>query len=292
MKTFGLVSFLVLSLLLNGGCTQQQGIESPGNAAPYYRSAFAQMQDIELNAQEAKMLIAVVEGKADYDETQFKTLLDNNLSALKTMEQGTALPYCAWGIDYALGHDTPVDYVRMALTLGRLNVLHTYSLLSAGDMTGAVRALIAGLRFSTDISEGGTLFAALASKNVLDAHLNVIESVMKSSELSDAQVNSLRQSDVLTGARKIDWFGAIDRELDILQNIDPGFAEYLSQIRPQYLNALQVPSALRELRQTISKAPQSLADLIPSPERVVAQKQELDSRLQKSRLLLNPRRVW
>jgi hypothetical protein len=40
-----------------------------------------------------------------------------------------------------MGPDTPDEYIRKSLTLGWLNVLYGYHLLSIGDTAGALRAL-------------------------------------------------------------------------------------------------------------------------------------------------------
>jgi hypothetical protein len=282
--------FLMAFAFLHNGFAQQPQVTNLGdNAALRYWSAFAQMQDTELNPEQVKILNSVVDGKAPYDDAQFRELISKNIPALQTMARGTKIPNCVWGLDYALGPDTPIEYVRKALTLGRLNVLHSYRLLKTGDKAGAVQAISAGLRFSADVAKDGTLLAALASKALLVAHLNAARFAAESAGLSNSQIGTLRQSIMLLGNQGIDWAGAINRELDILRTINAQFENSLSQIRQQYIEALRTPSTLRDLQQTVSRAPQTLSDLIPSPDRVVAQKQELDARIQESRASLNSR---
>ena len=53
----------------------------------------------------------------------------------------------------------PVDYARKALVLGRLNVLYVFHLFKTGNKEEAVHALGAGLRFSHDVGNGGSLLA-------------------------------------------------------------------------------------------------------------------------------------
>ena len=79
------------------------------------------------------------------------------------MARGTALPKCDWGLDY-IGEDTPVDYARSALALGRLNVLYAFHLLIAGDKDGAVSAIKAGLRFSQDVCQWRIAFRHAGGK--------------------------------------------------------------------------------------------------------------------------------
>src|ERR1051326_4961503 len=119
------------------------------------------MQDAAITDEQTKELNLILDGTAPYDDLNYKNLVEKNRPAFETMIRGTALPNCDWGMDYALGSGTPVDFVRKGLTLGRLNVLYVLHLLQNGDKDGAVRALVAGLRFSHDIANGGTLFASV-----------------------------------------------------------------------------------------------------------------------------------
>src|SRR5580700_4470482 len=101
----------------------QQGSKRGDNAALRYWSAFAEMQDSAITDEQAKELNLILEGTAPYSDLKYRDLVEKNRSALETMIRGTALPACDWGVDYGQGHETPVDYVRRALELGRLNVL-------------------------------------------------------------------------------------------------------------------------------------------------------------------------
>lgn len=101
-----------------------------------------------------------------FDEPDYRDLIARNRPALETMASGTALPYCNWDIDYKLGPDASADYVRKALQLGQLNVLYVLEL-KRSNRAAAVKALAAGVRFSHDVANGGTLFSALASTQEL-----------------------------------------------------------------------------------------------------------------------------
>jgi len=127
-------------------------------------SAFAQMQDSAITDQEAKELNLILDGTAPYSDLKYKDLIEKNKLALETMARGTSILNCDWGVDYQLGPDAPVDYIRKSLALGRLNVLYSFHLLINHDSDGAVRTLVAGLRFSHDVANGGTLFAAASAR--------------------------------------------------------------------------------------------------------------------------------
>src|SRR5271157_3144947 len=133
MKTLRLaLSVILLVAALVGSASAQQKIKLGENAALRYWSAFAEMQDSALTDQQAKELNQIVAGTSPYDDLKFKELVEKNKAALDTMARGSTLRKCDWGLDYDLGPDTPVEYVRKALTLGRLNVLYAFHLSLTG----------------------------------------------------------------------------------------------------------------------------------------------------------------
>lgn len=165
MKILNTVSSMILIALLSAGPgLAQRKASLTENAALRYWSAFSQVQDSGITDQQAKELNAILDGTAPYDDTKYKGLLEKNTLALQIMSRATSLPNCDWGLDYGLRDDIPVDYVRKALVLGRLNVLYAFHLFIGGDKDGGVRALAAGLRFSHDVANGGSLFATLIAK--------------------------------------------------------------------------------------------------------------------------------
>ena len=78
---------------------------------------------MEWQPEQAKELNRILDGTAPYEDLKYRDLVERNRPALETMIRATAITNCNWGIDYQLGPDAPVDYVRKALELGRLNVL-------------------------------------------------------------------------------------------------------------------------------------------------------------------------
>src|SRR5215469_11844980 len=171
-STYFLVA--VLSVLGNGAFAEQR-VKLGDNAALRYWAAFSEMQDWATTPQNAKELRAILDGTAPYDDLKYKDLVAKNELALRVMQRGTTRPNCDWGLDYDLGPDTPVEYVRNALQLGRLNVLYAFHQMTNGDKEGAVRTLAAGMHFARDVAQGGSLFATLVAKDLLENHFQTAE---------------------------------------------------------------------------------------------------------------------
>ncbi|HEV2617693.1 MAG TPA: hypothetical protein VGU63_13910 [Candidatus Acidoferrales bacterium] len=249
------------------------------NAALRYWSAFAEMQDSAMMSHKIPGL----------DDPRVKELFDKNRAALDTMQRGTMLPKCDWGIDYQLGANAPVEYVRKALLLGNLNALYVMYLEAHGDTEGAVRALVAGLRFSHDVANDGTLFATEAADQLLMDHLPMIANIVHAG-VSPAQRSALQKVLAQLGPAGLDWQGAVKRELGLYQGTDHGLSAQglaaLSQITPLYVDAMSDSSVLPRLQNMIANAPTGLRNFMPNPERVVEAEQSLQNHLAEARGLL------
>ena len=249
------------------------------NAALRYWSAFAEMQDSVMMGHKIPGL----------DDPQVKELLQKNQTALSTMQRGTMVPNCDWGIDYQLGAYAPVEYVRKALILGNLNALYVMYLQAHGDSEGAVRALVAGLRFAHDVANGGTLFATEAAANLLMDHLPMVANIVHAG-VSPAQRLALQKALAQLGPAGLDWQGAVKRELGIHHGTDDvlsaqGLAA-LAQITPLYVTAMSDASVLPRLQGMIADAPVDLRNIMPNPERVVEVEESLQNHLAEARGLL------
>jgi hypothetical protein len=300
MNTFRMISSVVLFAGLSAGVVSaQQRVNLGENAALRYWSAFAQMQDSDITGEQARELNLILEGTAPYSDLKYRGLVDKNKPALTTMIRGTALPNCDWGLDYQLGPETPIDFVRKALALGRLNVLYSLHLLQTGDHDGAVHALAAGLRFSHDTANGGTLFASLVAKHLLTDHLRVITFALQMGKLSKTQRAALRDAIDQLGPEGLDWRSNVKRELDLPSAMDPHASAALARngldapaqaalarITPLYVAILEKPSTLPELQQMIASAPRSLQEILPNPKRTIEEKQDLTDKLSQLRGLL------
>lgn len=289
MNTLRSISAVGLLLFISAGTLSAQQRGNLGdNAALRYWSAFAEMQDAAVSEQQANELKLIVEGTAPYEDLKYKDLVEKNRFALKTMARGTLLTKCDWGVDYQLGAEAPVDYVRKSLALGRLNVLYALHLLIAGDRDGAVRALAAGLRFSHDVANDGTLFATLAAKSLIVAHLSVVTFMNHAQGLSSPQRTLLQDAMAQFGRDGLDWQSAMKRELSLLPppGSDSQTSTAMAHVTSAYLRIFDNPAAIGELQQTLAGAPQSLQDLIPNPKRVLDNKQDLSDKLAQSRSIL------
>jgi hypothetical protein len=289
MKPFNpILSMILLALLSAGSALAQRNSPIAENAALRYWSAVSEIQDAGISDQQAKELNAILDGVAPYDDSKYKGLLEKNALALELMARATSLPYCDWGLDYGLGHDLPVEYARKALVLGRLNVLYAFHLLKTGNKDGAVRALAAGLRFSHDVGNGGSLFATLIAKDLLVSHLKTIAGALHLEQLSATHRSQL-QAAVARVAEGLDWPMAAKRDLDALHADYAGNSQALSalaRIISSYVDAMNDDSRLPALNQAIEGAPQTLANVIPNAKRVLEQKQDLNSTLLQTRALL------
>lgn len=287
MKIFHTVPSMVpIVLLLAGPALAQRNAPLAQNAALRYWSAFAHVQDSGITDQQAKELNAILDGTAPYDDTKYKELLEKNTLALQIMSRGSSLPNCDWGLDYGLRDDIPVDYVWKALVLGRLNVLYAFHLFIGGDKDGGVRTLTAGLKFSHDVANGGSLFATVIAKDLLVTHLRAVSGALHLEQISAMQRTRLQQAITGLGPHGVDWESAIKQEMSILNK--PPWQESISLVRvtQAYLAAANDSSQLPKLEKLLVTVPLPLRGVIPNPKEVLEQKQELDQKLMQTRSLL------
>lgn len=286
MKLNIVVSSIVVALLLSLS-TPAQNVPLSDNAALRYWSAFSALQDSAITEEQAKELNAILDGTTPFDDLKFKELLEKNRLALEIMARGTSLANCDWGVDYGAS-DVPVEYARRALVLGRLNVLYAFHLFISGDKDGGIKALEAGLRFSRDVGNGGSLFATVIAKDLLVTHLRAVADALHLEQLSVAQRVRLQEAVTQLG-NGLEWQSAARLDLEGLRRLyaaDAATSAALNRITSAYVAVLEDPSKLSVLNEAIHSAPQTLADLIPNPSRVLEQKQELSKRLLETRSLL------
>jgi hypothetical protein len=276
MKWFGALLFVSSTLI-----AQQK--PAPGdNAALRYYAAFSVMQDAAVSDAEARKLIGILDGLVPYDDSQYETLVEQNRPALALMRLGVTHATCDWGLDYQLKDKVPVDYARRALQLGRLNVLYAFHLSLVGDKDGAVRTLAAGIHFSRDVANGGSLFATLVAKQLLIEHLRAAGGLVQLANLSPAQRSLLRDAVMQAETNDLDWQLAIQREFMAIGRPDQQTA--LRQVAEEYGATLKDPASLGRLEASISKLLPDLQQLIPIPKRVINEKQELAGQIQRARL--------
>lgn len=283
------ICFLIFVVVLSPLCTPAQHPATEENAALRYWSAFSVMQDSAVTNQQARKLMAILNGTDTYNDSEFAALVEKNKLPLEIMARAGKLPKCDWGLDYSFGGDEPVEYVRDASTLGRLNVLYAFHLISAGNTNSAVDTLAAGLRFSHDVSNGGTLFATVVADALISEHLRAVSSIMRASPLSAAQRSTLLAAIAPLGPDGLDWQSAINREFLVLRGhlADDAQASAAStRLSAAYAQALRDPSALSALQDAIHNAPATLTQLVPDPSRVLEDKRALIALLAQTRASL------
>ncbi|MBM3786340.1 MAG: hypothetical protein FJW30_18425 [Acidobacteria bacterium] len=253
------------------------------NAALRYWSAFAQMRDSSVSPEQAKELQAILEGTAPYDDLKHRELVERNRLAVETLRRGTELSNCDWGLEYELASGAPIEHVRKALALGRLNVLYAMHQLQIGDRPGGIRTLAAGLRFSADVASGGPVMAAVAGKTLLLSHFRLVAFAAVEQALSSPEKASISSALGRIGAEGIDWQAAIRREFEVLERSG---VSGLAAVREHYRRTLQNPAQLADLEKAIASTPKAVAARITSPRRILDQKRELDEQLRAARLRL------
>jgi hypothetical protein len=281
MKSLCLIA---TALLFTNSAFAQQKTHLRDNAALRYWAAFSELQDSGVTPEQAKELSLILKGTATYRDLSYRDLLEKNIPALTVMARGTSIPDCDWGLDYDLGPQTPVEYARKSLELGRLNVLYAFHLSLAGDKEVTARTLVAGIHFSHDVAAGGSLFASIVAKDLLVNHFKAIESLLHLQALSPAQHAELKKVIAQLGPYGLDWQAAMKHELEVLNR--PEWQKPLQSIRQSYIAALNDKSVLPELQAKIDKAPADLQQVIPNPRRVLEEKQDFSDQLQHIRQVL------
>src|SRR5256714_1013493 len=280
-------SIILVSLLSAVSAFAEKNVSLADNAALRYWSAFSAVQGSAITDQQAPELKAILPCTAPYDETQYKDLLEKNKFALCILARATSPSNSDWGLDYG-AEDVPVEYARKALVLGRLNVLYAFHLFIGGNKDGGVRTLAAGLRFSHDVGNGGSLFATLIAKDLLVNHLRAVADVLHLEQFSAAQRARLQEA-VRRLGEGLDWRTAAKLDLEGLRGQYAGDSvtyTALTRIISSYVAVLEDQSKLPTLDEAIHSAPQQLANLIPNAKRVLEQKQDLNNRLLQTRSLL------
>ncbi|MBM3758637.1 MAG: hypothetical protein FJW36_00155 [Acidobacteria bacterium] len=212
-------------------------------------------------------------------------MAQKNRHAVETLQRGTQSKNCNWGLEYQLGADAPLEHVRKALALSRINILYSMHLLQTGNRTVGIRSIAAGIRFSHDVSKGGPLMAAVAAKTLLTSHLRLVAFAQVEKPLSSDEEKIISSAITEIGPGGLDWEMALVRDFEIYSKAT---STSLSDLLEQYRQALRNPDQMPRLRQTLANAPKAVSSKIPNPQQVLDQKQELDNLLRTTRSALKP----
>lgn len=176
-------------------------VELSPNAALGYWMAFAQMKEIPVGA-----------SARDTD-----ALLQANAEALATLARATRLPYCEWGIEYALGSRAPVAHLPKARALARVNSAAAVRAMARGMTDEAVEHWLVGMRFALHIERGGTLISTLSAWSALRDTWSSIEPLLTGKRLTAVQRNSLAEAVQMLPETVFNWSRAVLNEARVLQ---------------------------------------------------------------------------
>jgi hypothetical protein len=214
MRRWTAISFAALAGLI-GLAPAGVHAQSPApNAALRYWQAFALMRDPPADKATADLLESVSAGSAPWDEARLGKILDVNSEALEVMQRASNLASCDWGVEYDLGSTAPIAHVLKARVLGRLNALEAIRLIARGQQQQAVPILLAGVRFSRHVAEGGSLVSALVAKAILVPHLQALIRVASDRSSSGAERTQIQAAIRALPETAFDWGAAFRREED------------------------------------------------------------------------------
>jgi hypothetical protein len=174
--------------------------------------AFAEMKDPPANKSLQDLLERTSVGQAAWDEAKLGPILDSNGEALQTMQRATKLPECDWGIEYSRGPRAPIAYLARARVMARLNALQAMREMSAGDSQAAVERLLAGIRFSAHLANGGSLMSVLTAKNALLSSLRMLTLEATKVRLTDTQTKQALAALKALPEDAFDWATAWEME--------------------------------------------------------------------------------
>lgn len=160
------------------------------NAALRYWQAFAETQDSPADKATQELLEKVAAGQAAWDEEKLGAILDQNEAAILAMQRATRLPECDWGTEYSAGVRAVISYAPRARVLARLNTLYGLRMAAKGQSQKAVDAWLAGIKFSQDLTNGGSLVFALIGDSIL---IPDMQTLTKAAEMNTLMPEQRRQ---------------------------------------------------------------------------------------------------
>ena len=186
------------------------------NAALRYWQAFSELKDEQTDKATRDLLEGTAAGAIPWNEERLGTILDANLHAVQIMQRASKLPECDWGLEHEA--DEPVALVYRSRVLARLNTLEGMRLAAKGDPHGAVKAWIAGMKFSQHLANGGTLLFALVARTALLSDLKAMENAGKKGTLDVKSRTEASASLSALPATGLDWGGTWDVEAETIEN--------------------------------------------------------------------------
>jgi hypothetical protein len=202
----------VLVVAFVGTATAQGLSRGAQNAALRYWAAFALMQDPPLDKGILDLVDNVASGKAAWDESRLGPILDANEAAIQTMQRGSRLRDCEWGLEYELGPAAPIPHLAKARVLGRLNALAGMRFAARGQLPEAISTWIAGVRFAQHVAQGGSLISLLSARLVLDTNIAATSTTARRVAIGPSERTQMAAALTALPESAFDWGSALQRE--------------------------------------------------------------------------------
>jgi hypothetical protein len=192
MKFRILAPFLAIAVATGSARAQAKYLPESNNAALRYWAALDEMRDNPYTDEATRsMLSAVMRGETAWKEEKMGPVLDLYADSIQTMQRGTRLPDCNWGLDYQLGNLNVAQMMMRSRGLEQLNTVEGVRQLAKGDSKAAVETWRAGIRFSQDLGRGGPVIHALVASAMLMDELNALSNYAGPGKLPEAQREEL-----------------------------------------------------------------------------------------------------
>lgn len=124
MKFRILATFLAIAVATGSARAQAKYLPESNDAALRYWAAIEEMRDNPLTEEAThNMLSAVMKGETAWNEEKMGPVLEVYADSIQTMQRGTKLPDCNWGLDYRLGNLNINNLLMRSRGLEQLNTV-------------------------------------------------------------------------------------------------------------------------------------------------------------------------
>src|SRR5579871_4451826 len=192
MKLRILAPFLAIVVAAGSALAQAKYLPESNNAALRYWAALEEMRDNPLIVEAThNMLLSVMKGETAWNEEKMGPVLDVYADSILTMQRGTKLPECNWGLDYQLGNLNINNLLMRSRGLEQLNTVWGVRQLAKGDSKAAVETWRAGIRFSQDLGRSGPVINSLVASAILMDELNTVANYAGPKKLPETERQEL-----------------------------------------------------------------------------------------------------
>jgi hypothetical protein len=243
MKRFSLLFIAILFLCSASAFAQPFTPPANKNAALRYWMAFAEMADRSADDATIKLMEDVLSGASAWDEQRLGPIVEENSAAVQTLQRGSELTECNWGLEYSRGAAMSIGHLPKARVLARLNALYGARQMAKGDTAGAVKTWLVGLRFAQDIGKDVGLIGLLSAKPAFLANLHLLTQAVQNGTVNAEMQNKIRSQLQRLPGEGLNWTDSIKTEawagedglryLANAPNFQETYKEFFSQPPPQ-----------------------------------------------------------